>query len=341
MHGSIIPLALVAGGRGRRIARGIGGGRPSVPRRRRNGRGVRRRIGTDRLGRHDASRARYDGGGRLGDRRPHVTHAGDYDIAVTCSLAAIVTLHTPAHVTPAPTPTPSPSPSPTVVAPVPTTPPAPALQVAFTAPPSGAPRSAVTLDAGGSTGAVAYEWDVGANGTVDASCLGGQPQLTTRLPSSGALDLALTAIDASGSRSTVRHTISVSGGRSAHASAVAGGQRVFICGAGAGQHPGDLTAQGGPPADCTTSVQFGLVDAIGCLRPLTDMGQVPAAERQMLLNHQRSTAFPSSVGGSHALHVDDQIAHETVRLNGIDIERDQAPWCCCSRPRIACSPPTP
>jgi len=44
----------------------------------------------------------------------------------------------------------------------------------------------------------------------------------------------------------------------------------------------DLTAGGGPPAGCTTTVDYGLASAIGCFQRIQDSDKVPSGERAIL-----------------------------------------------------------
>jgi hypothetical protein len=110
--------------------------------------------------------------------------------------------------------------------------------------------------------------------------------------------------------------------------------QVFTCTPGPTDQPGDVTAQGGPPAGCATEVQFGLADAVGCLNPITKRSDWPAAEGKIM--HQLSLAThtcnfcasdsraappPLSVGGLEdalSANQDPYFSTKPVRINGID-----------------------
>ena len=182
----------------------------------------------------------------------------------------------------------------------------------------------------------AYTWNldghVGAH--PSASCGGDASQLSARV-APGTHSLALTVTDASGTQTRVIHQVVVPrpaadiAARPARAPALA---QVFTCSPGVTDHPGDVTAQGGPPAGCATEVQFGLADAVGCLNALTGRGGWPAAEGKII--HQLSLGVHVCTGcardaaagslstgqleGAIAATQDPYFSTGPVRINGID-----------------------
>ena len=107
-------------------------------------------------------------------------------------------------------------------------------------------------------------------------------QLATRLPA-GAHTLTLNATSTSGETSTMTTRVVVPrrarrGSRDRPRGQGAGAEQVFVCSPGPQDKPDDVAAGGGPPNGCTVEVQFGLVDAVGCLHPITTPSQWPKAE---------------------------------------------------------------
>jgi hypothetical protein len=186
-----------------------------------------------------------------------------------------------------------------------------------------------------------YAWSLdGHTGAADSALCGGDAsQLTTRM-SAGTHSLTLTVTDAHGVRTSVSHNVVVPPGPpavtagAARASGAPAFVHVFTCSPGPGDHPGDVTAQGGPPAGCATEVQFGLADAVGCLTRITQRSQWPAAEGKIVHQLTLSSYHPCatcardaaarvalSVGQTEdALSAaqDPYFSTRPVRINGID-----------------------
>ena len=166
--------------------------------------------------------------------------------------------------------------------------------------------------------------------------------LTARLPV-GDHTLTLSVTAPGGQVTTVAHQVTVPrvAGTASHRDAAPAGSarvsaktaatQVFVCSAGPSDHPGDVTGQGGPPAGCATQVQFGLADAVGCLRRIATHGDWPKAENKIF---ERMLAFVSCNGPcavTSAAHLtlpqfqagviakqDPFFSTQPVRINGID-----------------------
>ncbi|MGA2006840.1 MAG: hypothetical protein ABSH27_04690 [Solirubrobacteraceae bacterium] len=219
-----------------------------------------------------------------------------------------------------------------------------------------------TLDGTGSrTGALAvssFDWTISGpgvlGGSATASCGGGDSELQTSFMHAGAQTVTLRVTYASGLVSTVSSQLELTGGRAAaprspntHLS------QWFLCLRGPGDPTVTPTAGGGPPPGCQDEYTDGLIDIVGCLSPVTDISQVPAAE-QFLLNAYcyadgncaESLSGPSfhvptpaglagvsgsgfqnclacSVGASRlgpvSLYPPFLLATSTVRINGLDV----------------------
>ncbi|MHB8656757.1 MAG: hypothetical protein ACYC91_02210 [Solirubrobacteraceae bacterium] len=205
-----------------------------------------------------------------------------------------------------------------------------------------APPGRVILDASGSrpTGAIvkSYAWNLDghAGPGPSALCGGDASQLTTRIAQAGTHSVVLDVTDSSGVKSTVTHTLFVPPGPGVRSARSAGAARgpvfapVFVCSPGPTDHPGDVTAGGGPPSGCATEVQFGLADAVGCLNPITSRADYPAAEGEILgrladqtciCGHLSSSGSKVSLGGLEATlsaTQDPYVSTGPVRINGID-----------------------
>ena len=186
-----------------------------------------------------------------------------------------------------------------------------------------------------------YAWSLdGHTGAADTALCGGDAsQLNTRM-SAGTHSLTLTVTDTHGVRTSVSHNVVVPPGPPAITAGAsrAGGApafvHVFTCSPGPGDHPGDVTAQGGPPAGCATEVQFGLADAVGCLTRITQRSQWPAAEGKIIHQLTLSSYHPCatcardaaaqgtlSLGQAEAAlsaAQDPYFSTRPVRINGID-----------------------
>jgi photosystem II stability/assembly factor-like uncharacterized protein len=157
------------------------------------------------------------------------------------------------------------------------TPGTPPVHAVFAVPVSSHAASWVTLDASGTTGAQSLRWDLNGDGTPDVTCDGRTPRLAVRLART--TSVSLTAIAADGSNSTATHVAGVVGAGQPPA-ATSRFLGVAEC-----QGPAsniDITANGGPPAGCTSDVTFDVVSAIGCLDLVTDPAKVPAREAAVL-----------------------------------------------------------
>jgi PKD repeat protein len=214
---------------------------------------------------------------------------------------------------------------------------------AFTVAPPSAGRVAAdaSASAAGPGTVASYAWHVdgGTDPAHSALCGGDDSQMTTRL-AAGTHTLALTVTNSSGVSSTTTTRLVVprphaAGRASAHAAtASAAFMQVFTCTPAPQDTPGDVTAQGGPPAGCATEVQFGLVDAVGCLDRITNASQFPAAESKLLKGLVGSTSVQNCVGCAHDSRatgaqlsaveggiVGDQdpfVSRRPIRINGID-----------------------
>jgi hypothetical protein len=216
--------------------------------------------------------------------------------------------------------------------------------VALTAPPG-----RMIIDASGSRPPGArvqsYAWNIDRHSGSEPSALCGADasQLSGRL-SAGTHTVNLRVTDLGGAVTSTTHQLTVlapardSPGAPiatrtrAHATRAAALTQVFVCSPGPSDHPGDVTAQGGPPAGCATEVQFGLADAVGCLNAITKRSDWPAAEGKII--HQLSLAThacPNCARDSRVLSVgvgnleqalsateDPYFSTKPVRINGID-----------------------
>ncbi|MEP6954368.1 MAG: hypothetical protein ABI950_09940 [Solirubrobacteraceae bacterium] len=221
----------------------------------------------------------------------------------------------------------------------PTIPPATA---AFT--PSAATAGHVVADAGASRppGAVvtSYAWNLdGHTGPhPSALCGPGVSQLSARL-AAGTHTLTLAVTGSGGQVTTVTHQFVVARTgpprrTTVRAAASAALTQVFVCSPGPGDHPGDPTAGGGPPAGCATEVQFGLADAVGCLNRITSRSDWPGAENKIfqhligsLSTQNCQVCAGAAAAGRLSLlafedgvmaHQDPFVSTRTVRINGID-----------------------
>jgi hypothetical protein len=192
-----------------------------------------------------------------------------------------------------------------------------------------------------------YAWNLDGHTGAQPSALCGSDasQLTTRLQAGGhTANLRVT--DSSGVTTSVTKQFVVSAapgggttapivqrGRARKATAP-GLRQVFICSPGPNDHPGDVTAQGGPPAGCATEVQFGLADAVGCLNPITTPAEWPLAEQKIIRRLARfgrclrcgaasRASLPSvslvSLEQTLMATQDPYFSTQPVRINGIDL----------------------
>ncbi|HEX7610726.1 MAG TPA: hypothetical protein VF380_08640, partial [Solirubrobacteraceae bacterium] len=246
----------------------------------------------------------------------------------TAVVAATAPGSAPTGSPPAPTPGPAPAAAFVVV-------PGALGHVSFDASVSRPPGAVVT----------SYAWNLdGHTGPQPSALCGGEAsQLSTRL-AVGAHSLTLDLTDTSGRVTAVTHQITVpptgaarlASSRRAHGATLPALTQVFSCSPGPGDHPGDVTSDGGPPAGCATEVQFGLADAVGCLNPITKSSEWPAAENRILqhlvgsLSVQNcpfcATASRASPGsftltnfeGGLVARQSPFISYQPVRINGVD-----------------------
>jgi hypothetical protein len=214
------------------------------------------------------------------------------------------------------------------------------VRAAFAALPSSAGH--LILDASSSrpsgTGVGSYAWNLDGHTGPEPSalCSGDASQLSTRL-AAGVHSLTLMVTDTSGVRTSVTHQFTIPPGPPAPIAHSAHGPsfvHVFDCSPGPSDNPGDVTAQGGPPAGCANEVQFGLADAVGCLKAITQRADWPAAEGKII--HQLTLgihACPGCAGAARAASPsislasleqslsatqDPYFSTGAVRINGID-----------------------
>jgi len=223
--------------------------------------------------------------------------------------------------------------------------PSPVARAAFTSVAGTAGHTLIDASASRPPGAVvtSYAWNLdGHSGPEPSALCGGEAsQLGTRL-AAGLHTLTLAVTDAGGQVTTVTHQLSVPSSAGTHTASARRARvatapaltQVFVCSPGPGDHPGDTTEQGGPPAGCAGEVQFGLADAIGCLNPITKSSEWPAAEGKILkqlvgsLSVQNcSFCATASAAGSFTLANFESglvakqspfISYQPVRINGID-----------------------
>jgi len=207
----------------------------------------------------------------------------------------------------------------------------------YTGPSTVAARRRITLDASetSSTPGAVLRWDVNSDGRTDASCRGPQTELQTVFTAAGDRKVSLTVADPQGRTDTFSSQIRVgaAGARIADLPRVRASD-VFVC-----KVPSevsvyeDLTPFGGPLPVCSTSVQYGSIDAIGCLQEVTDPAAIPAAEAAIfsrlaearLLDGFRPS-FPGA-GAARAISAPTPprlsdapyLSTSAVRINGIDI----------------------
>jgi PKD repeat protein len=196
---------------------------------------------------------------------------------------------------------------------------------------------------GATVGSYAWNIDGHSGAQPNALCGGEAPQMSTRLQA-GTHTVSLVVTAAGGAvTSTTQQVLVAAAARvplgttaRAHASAAAALTAVFVCSPAPGEHPGDTTEGGGPPAGCATEVQFGLADAVGCLNALATPGELPLAEGKILkqlvgsLSTQNcqfcATASRATAGGYTLTNFEAGlvatqspfISYQPVRINGID-----------------------
>ena len=241
-----------------------------------------------------------------------------------------------------------------------------AATASFTAPQSVDRLDRVTFDAGASQNASSYRWDVNGDGRTDVECPAMDTRMTTRLdPKTTTPVVTLTAVSPSGQTSQVSRVVSVGRIRPRGIFAAAASSRPptpYVC--EPERRPtlpaDDITANGGPPAGCTGTLTFDLVEAVGCLDHVTDAKDIPAAERPVLdeaireykanprfrelvlleagpLKRVSTALIPElSVDAS-----DVYTSRKTVRVNGLDVEPRNGAVIVVFPRSAACSPPTP
>ena len=150
---------------------------------------------------------------------------------------------------------------------------APPANATFT-PSTGAPALGrpVTFDASGSrspgTTVKSFAWNV--NGAPQALCAGATSQMTTRFLSPGTKSITLRVTDSAGNVTSTSHNITVTGRpfSARRGSLVMHAQQVFNCHQGPSDDHNSRVAPDVPsaPGDgCTTQIQSGIIDAVGCL----------------------------------------------------------------------------
>ena len=169
----------------------------------------------------------------------------------------------------------------------------PAPVASFTGPATAVHAAALTtLNASATTGATQLIWSV--NGKPTASCSAQTPDLGIQIKRTSAV--TLTALGPGGSSSTTRTVPAI-----LKSPAPSGGVRFLstaVC--SGGSSAADVTAGGGPPAGCTTSVTEGLISAVGCFSNVTNPAQVPAGEAAILTaletDYQSDGSFQAAAG---------------------------------------------
>ncbi len=196
-----------------------------------------------------------------------------------------------------------------------------------------------TLNAGATRGANTLIWSV--NGQPQASCPAQTPNVTLALYRQS--NVTLTAIGPGGTSST-SHIVTLNGNygppprgnftRATNITTCSGGYQAL-----------DITAHGGPPAGCTTTVNAGITAAVGCLTQISDPSQVPHGEADilngMLSSYENDPNWRADAKwycanianctrqlNVHAIFGNRlipiiltaklYISHQTVRINGID-----------------------
>jgi hypothetical protein len=182
----------------------------------------------------------------------------------------------------------------------------------------------------------AYTWNLdGHTGPQPSALCGGDASQLTARVAPGAHSLGLTVTDASGTQTHVTHQLVIpppAADLAAHITRAPAFVHVFTCSPGPDDHPGDVTAQGGPPAGCAAEVQFGLADVVGCLTAITSRAGWPAAEGKII--HQLSLGVHVCSGcareagagsistgqleGAISATQDPYFSTRPVRINGID-----------------------
>jgi subtilisin-like proprotein convertase family protein len=219
--------------------------------------------------------------------------------------------------------------------------PIPSPNAKFSIAKSSTNKFATTFDASASlpAGAVAdsFKWDLNSDGTTDAQCPGPDPILTTKFDASGSVNATLT-VNAGGATSTSRLSspvVGIASGKRVSKSSQSGSytRQTFICAPISGRPPppNDLTAGGGPPQECTQSVEFDIVEAIGCFTTAESLTSIPSAERSILSNvasgfagtdkNVRIGAVNGTVPVSSLVTTQQRIIEvstQPVRLNGLD-----------------------
>ncbi|WCB91462.1 hypothetical protein DSM104299_00133 [Baekduia alba] len=235
--------------------------------------------------------------------------------------------------TPAPTPTvPAPTPTPMVPAPTPTpTPPPDPVAVTGIATAGGvaSAHEPVTLVASATGPVTEYRWDLTGDGKADLTCGADQPAARFRATGAAALRPTVTVAGAGGATARLTQAValapvSLKGAEKALADALRA-EPVTACGAAPtlGGHQA-LAALRNTSCVASTTVHAGILATQGCLRPLTSLDAIPAAERA-IVDRLRGTV-QRYIGSGQFIEAqrivdltDAYIAAGPVRVNGVDI----------------------
>lgn len=173
-------------------------------------------------------------------------------------------------------------------------PPAPPPDAAFTAPARATALTAVTLDAGNTTGAELLQWDFNSDGQVDLTAPPRDSSVRLTVPTSKTLDVTLIVKGASGATDTARQSVVVTAARGP-AQVTSRLPTVMTSGPPDIARPTAVLAE--RPCVEGTTVAFRLVQARGCFVRTDQLDDVPRTERALGERHYANGqyAVPSVV----------------------------------------------
>lgn len=208
-------------------------------------------------------------------------------------------------------------------------PPDPVAVTAITTAGAATARAPLTLVAAATGPVTEYRWDLTGDGRTDLTCGAGQPAARFRAGGAATLAPTVTAVGAGGATATLTQTValapvSLKGAEKALADALRA-QPVTACGAAptlGGHH--SLAELRNTSCVAATTVHAGILATQGCLRPLTSLDAILAAERgivdQLRGTVQRYIGSGQFVQAQRMVDLTDAyISAGPVRVNGVDV----------------------
>lgn len=169
-------------------------------------------------------------------------------------------------------------------------------------------------------GVTGYTWTLTGPGVVSghfsATCGPSTSEMESSFGRAGTMHIKLTVSFASGTTSTITHTLAVTAAR-VRKFTLKGATQWILCQRGPSDPAVQPVSNGGPPAGCQDEYFDGNIDAIGCLSVLPSYNKIPAPERRLLCRH-----FPTKCTSSKTPVVPELLpvaSTKALRLNGIDI----------------------